>query len=283
MNADASLYPAIEQQLLATDIDHKPSAVQALYACWQQRALRRDATAPLYPVPEPGRPLRPTLVRPADVPRRRMGSPEGHAAMVHAIAHIEFNAINLALDAAWRFRDMPDSYVDDWLRIAAEEAEHFQLLRARLQALGFDYGDFPAHNSLWEMAEKTDHDVLVRMALVPRVMEARGLDAVPGVQDKLRRIGDLETAAVLDIVLRDEVGHVRAGNYWFTTLCDARGLEPLATFRDLLCDYRVGELRGAYNWDARIDAGFSALELTMLQDFTVTRERREKDTDASAV
>ncbi|MFC3532284.1 ferritin-like domain-containing protein [Vogesella facilis] len=283
MNAELSLYPAIEQLLLATDIDTKPPAVQALSARWQQGGLRRDGTAPLYRLPQPGRPLRPTLVPAAEVPRRRLGSPEGHAAMVHAIAHIEFNAINLALDAAWRFRELPDSYVDDWLRIAAEEASHFQLLRARLQALGYDYGDFPAHNSLWEMALQTDHDVLVRMALVPRVMEARGLDAMPIVQDKLRRIGDLETAAVLDTLLRDEIGHVRAGNYWFSTLCDARGLEPLATFRALLGDYRAGELRGVFNLEARLDAGFSAFELAMMQDFTVTRERREKNTDASAV
>ncbi|WP_174874245.1 ferritin-like domain-containing protein [Vogesella oryzae] len=275
MNTDVSLYPAIERLLLAADIDDKPQAVQHMYWRWQQGGLLRDATAALYPVPQPGRPLRPTLINPRDVPRRRVGSREGHAAMVHAIAHIEFNAINLALDAAWRFRAMPDSYVDDWLRIAAEEAAHFKLLRTRLQALGFDYGDFPAHNTLWEMAVKTDHDVLVRMALVPRVMEARGLDAVPIVQDKLRHIGDLETAAVLDIVLRDEIGHVRVGNYWFTTLCDERGLAPVETFRALLRDYRVSELRGVYNLEARRDAGFSELELAMLQDFTVTRDRQE--------
>lgn len=283
MTEPVSLYPAIEALLLAGDIEEKPAAVQALYAAWQQRSCLRDAATPLYAVPEPGRPLRPTLVAPAAVPRRGVGTREGHAALIHAIAHIEFNAINLALDAAWRFRDMPDAFVDDWLRIAAEEAGHFQLLRRRLQALGYDYGDFPAHNTLWEMALKTDHDVLVRMALVPRVMEARGLDATPPIQHKLRSMGDLDTVAVLDIVLRDEIGHVRVGNYWFTMLCDARGLDPLETFRQLLRDYHVGELRGAYNLEARRDAGFSEFELTMLQDFAVTRDPGEKANYASTV
>ena len=283
MTAPVSLYPAIEQLLLAADIDKKPAAVQALYCRWRQGELLRDVAAPLYAIPAPGRPLRPTLVPPDTVPRRGVGTPAGHAALIHAIAHIEFNAINLALDAAWRFRDLPDAFVDDWLRIAAEEAEHFLLLRQRLQALGYDYGDFPAHNTLWEMAQKTDHDVLVRMALVPRVMEARGLDATPPIQHKLRSMGDAASVAVLDIVLRDEIGHVRVGNYWFSVLCDARGLDPLATFRQLLRDYHVSELRGAYNLEARLDAGFSEFELTMLQDFAVIREAGEKTSNASAV
>ncbi|XLM22000.1 ferritin-like domain-containing protein, partial [Chromobacterium piscinae] len=136
-------------------------------------------------------------------------------ALLHAIAHIEFNAVNLALDAAWRFRDMPDGFVDDWLRVAAEEAGHFRLLQGRLAELGFSYGDFPAHDGLWTMCRKTDHDAMIRMALVPRVLEARGLDVTPGIQRRLAGIGDHASVAVLDIILRDEIGHVQIGNRWF--------------------------------------------------------------------
>jgi uncharacterized ferritin-like protein (DUF455 family) len=153
-----------------------------------------------------------------------------------------------------------------------------------LAALGHTYGDFPAHNALWEMAVDTDHDVLTRMALVPRVMEARGLDATPPIQRKLAQIGDHDSVAVLDIILRDEIGHVRVGNYWFTTLCDARGLDPLPTFRRLLADYRVGLLRGEINLDARLAAGFSQFELDMLEDFAVTRQHPgERTPDAKTV
>lgn len=268
---------------MCDDVAAKPQQALDLYACWQAGACVRDGGA-LYRVPAPGRPQRPLLVSPGKVPRRGLGTPAGLAALLHAIAHIEFNAINLALDAAWRFRDMPDAFVDDWLRIAAEEAMHFGLLQQRLAALGHTYGDFPAHNALWEMAVDTDHDVLTRMALVPRVMEARGLDATPPIQRKLAQIGDHDSVAVLDIILRDEIGHVRVGNYWFTTLCDARGLDPLPTFRRLLADYRVGLLRGEINLDARLAAGFSQLELDMLEDFAVTRQHPgERTPDAKAV
>jgi len=281
----SSLYPAVYRALCSSDIDAKPQLASDCYRQWLDGQLVRAADAlPLpHPLPAPGRPARPQLVSPFEVPRQGLGSVAGRAGLIHAIAHIEFNAINLALDAVWRFRDMPDAFVEDWLRVAAEEANHFNMLRKRLRQLGFDYGDFVGHNSLWQMAVDTDHDVMVRMALVPRVMEARGLRVKAIVKDKLRHIGDLETVAVLDIVLRDEIGHVRVGNYWFSVLCDARGLDPLATFRQLLRDYHVSELRGAYNLEARLDAGFSEFELTMLQDFAVTREPGEKANYASTV
>ncbi|WP_144371412.1 ferritin-like domain-containing protein [Vogesella urethralis] len=283
MSTPISLYPAIEAVLMCDDVAAKPQQALALYASWQAGACVRNGGA-LYRVPAPGRPAKPPLVAPGKVPRRGLGTPAGQAALLHAIAHIEFNAINLALDAAWRFRDMPDAFVEDWLRIAAEEAMHFGLLQQRLAALGHTYGDFPAHNALWEMAVDTDHDVLTRMALVPRVMEARGLDATPPIQRKLAQIGDHDSVAVLDIILRDEIGHVRVGNYWFTTLCDARGLDPLPTFRRLLADYRVGLLRGEINLDARLAAGFSQFELDMLEDFAVTRQHPgERTPDAKTV
>ena len=165
-----------------------------------------------------------------EVPRRSPFTPEGRAALLHAIAHIEFNAINLALDAAWRFAGMPRAYYLDWLRVAREEALHFRLLREHLRSLGHDYGDFDAHDGLWAMAEKTRDDVLARMALVPRTLEARGLDATPPMQAKLRRAGDARAVEILDIILRDEIGHVAIGNRWYRWLCARDGLDPRAHY-----------------------------------------------------
>jgi uncharacterized ferritin-like protein (DUF455 family) len=196
-------------------------------------------------------------------------TPEGHAALIHSIAHIEFNAINLALDAVYRFRDMPDAYYDDWLRVADEEAYHFQLMRDHLRSLGYDYGDFDAHNGLWEMAVKTAHDPLVRMALVPRVLEARGLDVTPGIMKKLADRGDEAAVAILEIIFRDEVGHVEIGSRWFRYLCEQRNVEPEATFRGLFEEYMGAPVKGraksGLHRDARLAAGFSENELDYLE------------------
>lgn len=167
----------------------------------------------------PGRPARPEMVDPLMVKRRTMRTPEGRATLLHALCHIEFNAINLALDAIWRFSDMPADYYTDWLKVAAEEALHFTLLSGHLTTLGYAYGDFPGHNTLWEMVAKTKDDVLARMALVPRTMEARGLDAIPSVRNKLAQVGDDAAVAIIDIIMRDEIGHVAIGNRWFGYLC----------------------------------------------------------------
>jgi uncharacterized ferritin-like protein (DUF455 family) len=207
-----------------------------------------------------GRPERPVLVRPRDVPHRGLGSAEGRAALVHAVAHIEFNAINLALDAACRFGGMPDDYYADWISVAQDEARHFTMLSARLGELGFAYGDFPAHNGLWEAAEKTAHDVLTRMALVPRVLEARGLDVTPGMIARLEEMRDRETAAILRVILSEEVRHVEIGTRWFRALCDTRALEPVATWRDLLAQHGV-KIHEPLNRPAREAAGFVAQEL----------------------
>ncbi len=184
--------------------------------------------------------------------------------MIHALAHIEFNAINLALDAIWRFAAMPEAFYADWLKVAAEEALHFSLLADHLVVLGYAYGEFPAHNSLWDMAEKTASDVLARIALVPRTMEARGLDASPPVRAKLAQAGDLAAAAILDIILRDEIGHVATGNHWFAWLCATRGLDPLSTYAGLARQYQAPALRGPFNIAARKAAGFSEAELLAL-------------------
>jgi uncharacterized ferritin-like protein (DUF455 family) len=205
------------------------------------------------------------LVSPGRLAQRRIGTPEGQAALIHAVAHIEFIAINLACDAVFRFRDMPDAYYADWVRVAAEEAYHFSLLHTRLGQLGYAYGDFPAHNGLWDLAVRTAHDPLLRMALVPRVMEARGLDVTPGMMERFASIGDQQTVAILQIILRDEVGHVEAGSRWFRYLCEQRGLEPEATYFDLLQEHLAGGIRCPLHKPARLAAGFTESELGRLE------------------
>ena len=219
---------------------------------------------PAAPAALPGRPARPRLVAPTAVPLRSPFTAPGRAALLHAIAHIEFNAINLALDAVWRFAGMPPSYYADWLRVASEEALHFTLLRDHLRTLDHDYGDFDAHDGLWAMAERTAGDPLARMALVPRTLEARGLDATPPMQARLAQAGDARAVAILDIILRDEIGHVAIGNRWYRFLCGRQGLDPLATYEDLARRYRAPRLRGPFNHDARRAAGFTQGELDAL-------------------
>ena len=214
----------------------------------------------------PGRPARPVLVPPKDVPMRSPFTLEGRAALLHAVAHIEFNAINLALDAAWRFNDLPHSYYRDWLLVASEEARHFTLLREHLQSLGFDYGDFPAHDGLWAMTARTAHDACAGMALVPRTLEARGLDATPPMQAKLERCGDARAAAILGIILRDEIGHVAIGNRWYRWLCERDGLDPVAHYAELARRHQAPRLRAPFNLEARRAAGFSEAELARLGD-----------------
>ncbi len=248
--------------LVETDPAAKAAGVAALAAAHAAGALAIDTAAVLVPAAGiPGRPARPELVPPRLVGRRSMATVEGRAMLVHALAHIEFNAINLALDAVWRFAHMPAPYYTDWLRVAAEEAYHFGLLAAHLEALGWRYGDFPGHDSLWEMVAKTSGDVLARMALVPRTMEARGLDAIPPLRAKLAQAGDRAAAGILDILLRDEVGHVEIGNRWYLYLCDGRGLEPVATYDALTVQYQAPVMKGPFNIEARRRAGFTEAEL----------------------
>ena len=214
----------------------------------------------------PGRPDRPALLPARQVPSRSAFTPEGRAALLHSIAHIEFNAINLALDAAFRFDGMPVDFYADWLRVAGEEALHFGLLREHLQSLGFDYGDFDAHDGLWQMTQRTAGDVVARMALVPRTLEARGLDATPPLQAKFARAGDTRTVEILDIILRDEVGHVAVGNHWYRWLCRRDGLDPIAHYAVLAERHEAPKLRPPFNWAAREAAGFTADELAFLRE-----------------
>lgn len=262
MNSVSDAFNAV----LAAYRQHEPSA-----KCRQLAGLDASALAPLLAagtgrleMPVPGRPERPLLVHPREVPTRGLGTVAGRVALIHAVAHIEFNAINLALDAALRFSGLPAAYYADWLSVAQDEARHFVLLQTRLRQLGADYGDCTAHNGLWEAAEKTAHDPLVRMALVPRVLEARGLDVTPGMIRRLREVGDHETVVCLEVILAEEVGHVEKGTRWFRHLCAQRGLEPVATFRRLLGEHGA-QLRPPFNEAARAQAGFVAEELVPTQ------------------
>lgn len=250
--------------LCASEPEIKVARVHALWADWLAGVITVDSDVSRSGIDQPGQPARPLLVSPHEVPRRRIDTLAGRAALTHALAHIEFNAINLALDAAHRFASMPRDYYADWLKVAHEEAQHFGLLAEYLRGLGHAYGDFPAHNGLWDMALKTAHDPLVRMALVPRVLEARGLDAAPQIVAKLRAEHDARLIEILAIIERDEIGHVAIGNRWYGWLCAQRGLEPVATFRQLLIEYDAPPLRPPFNLDARRRAGFGDDELAWL-------------------
>ena len=213
---------------------------------------------------KPGSPEKPNLVAPLKVPKRKLGSKEGHASLFHALAHIEFNAINLALDACYRFQEMPREYYLNWLEVAKDEVYHFQLLEQHLSKLGYSYGDFDAHNGLWEMALKTEHDCLARMAMVPRVLEARGIDAVPEMQQKITQLNDIDGNKILSIIHQDEITHVSYGDKWYKYLCLQASLDPENTFFELFNRYNAPKIRGAFNRQDRKKAGFSDQELDHL-------------------
>ena len=254
--------------LCIADPEDKVQSVQLLWQTHHQLALR--ANEPLLPKQNtllPGRPALPRLIPPKQVPTRTPFTPEGLASLLHAVCHIEFNAINLALDAVWRFHGMPAAYYTDWLRVAYEESQHFELLRTHLKHLGYAYGDFDAHDGLWQMCERTSDDVLARMALVPRTLEARGLDATPLIQAKLLKVDTPDATRaieILDIILRDEVGHVAIGNHWYRWLCEQRGLDPVALYGELVQRYDAPKHRPPFNHEARLRAGFTEVELGYL-------------------
>lgn len=260
-----SIHEVAFAALMLASPEQKCAAVAHLHQCWEEGAYRvHPAENDAEPIENPGRPPRPELVPPQALQPRRVTSAEGHAALIHAIAHIEFNAINLALDCVHRFRAFPHAFHSGWIKVAADEALHFGMLRTRLHSLGFDYGDFPAHNGLWDMACRTAHDPLARMALVPRVLEARGLDATPAIIAKLRGIGDRESIAVLERILADEVSHVALGDHWFKLICSERNLDPEATYIALIDLFAVARPHPPINEAARRAAGFSADELAWM-------------------
>ncbi len=255
-----NLYKSTYDCLMQDDIAKKCASVGKLYENWNNKKLNRD-DFDLVRIENPGRPEKPDLVPPTELKQRKLGAELGRAMLIHAVTHIEFNAINLALDAVYRFRNQPEAYYTDWLKVAYEEAYHFSLLNDRLEGMGYHYGDFPAHNGLWEMVLKTDHDVMIRMALVPRVLEARGLDVTPGMMQRLEKAGDNETVDILKIILRDEIGHVAIGSHWFKHSCSLRGLIPEETFRELLMEFMGGKLTGPFYIEGRLQAGFTQQEM----------------------
>ncbi len=259
-------FEAVKSALLEQQADQKCLAIERM-----AKELA-DAPIPDNKVPAvmqgldtPGRPPRPALVAPRLVARRSLHTSQGRAALIHSIAHIEFNAINLALDAIWRFRGLPEAYYRDWLSVAVDEARHFCWLKARLESLDMAYGDFPAHNGLWEAALKTAHDPLLRMALVPRVLEARGLDVTPGMIERLEACGDTETAILLTRILEEEVGHVAIGTRWFRYICAQRGLDPDNAFVAIVTEHMHPLPKGPFNFSGRLSSGFSETEMRFLE------------------
>ena len=250
------------EALLCDEPAAKITATRRLLADWREGALELagPAIVPARAIPVPGRPARPALVAPRHLKSRGLGSVQGRASLLHAVSHIEFNAINLALDAVYRFRGLPWAFYDDWLAVAADEARHFEMLSARLGELGYHYGDFPAHDGLWAAACNTAHSCLERMALVPRVLEARGLDVSPQMILRLRDAGDQASARLIEIILEEEVAHVAAGSRWFNHCCQRQGLDPEATFLDLIRRHALRILRPPFNQEARRRAGFSEAE-----------------------
>jgi uncharacterized ferritin-like protein (DUF455 family) len=262
----SSLFAACGQALAEPDPMAKAARTREIAAAFARGELTVDADAPPpLAITAPGRPGKPALVNIRDLPKRGIGSAEGRAAFLHAVAHIEFNAINLALDAAYRFRGMPAGFYADWVQVADDEARHFVMLAGRLRELGFAYGDFAAHDGLWDMAQATADSCLRRMALVPRVLEARGLDVTPGMIVRLRHSGDDASADILAVILAEEVAHVGFGTRWFHWCCEREGLAPAREFIRLVRETSRGVLRGPFNRPARAQAGFDEFEMTELE------------------
>jgi uncharacterized ferritin-like protein (DUF455 family) len=262
--ADMELRQRALQLLLLREPAAKANAVREWsLAVTPHTALDTEAALD-EPAGLPAWPARPPLVAPSQLPARNALDAGGRAALLHAVAHIEFNAIALALDATWRFAGLPRAYYLDWARVAGEEALHFQLLAQHLSALGHAYGDFAAHDGLWTMAERTRADALARMALVPRTLEARGLDVTPAMRAKFLRAGDARAAQILDVILRDEIGHVAIGNRWYRWLCERDGVDPLQAHAALAQQHRAPRPKPPFNLEARRAAGFDATELAAL-------------------
>jgi uncharacterized ferritin-like protein (DUF455 family) len=255
----ASLQSGAIAALSEADLSKKVDRTRALNDAWMARTLSLRHAARITLPDRPGRPPRPVLVPANKVEKRGIGSQKGRIALIHSLCHIELNAIDLALDIVARFANVavPRSFFDGWMMVAAEEAKHFTLLRRRLNALGADYGDLPAHDGLWEAAQETDHDLTARLALVPLVLEARGLDVTPALARSLENAGDPETAAILKIIYEDEKGHVAVGAKWFRFLCRREGREPAASFQELVRRHFRAPLKPPFNDRARAASGLT--------------------------
>ncbi|WP_305908152.1 ferritin-like domain-containing protein [Methylomarinum sp. Ch1-1] len=260
-----NIFTLAAQCLQRNEIDEKLALTHQAFQCANSNSLSFQSNDDVLPIGVTVFPSRPELLSPRDMPRRALTSDSGRAAFFHALAHIEFVAIYLAWDIVYRFRGLPEQFYRDWLRVADEEAQHFALLRKHLMAMGVDYGDLPAHRGLWDHAEDTAADLLARLALVPRCMEARGLDVTPAMIEKFKRMGDDDSVRILSRILEDEVGHVELGSYWFKYFCRTRGYEPEEKYRQLIVRYYKGKPKGPFNREMRIIAGFSNVEIDWLE------------------
>lgn len=262
---NTNLFDELERVILLNDPLEKCHATHALHSqCNTDTPFNTDDNQTVKTIAQPGYPPALELVAPRQLKRRSIQSQTGRNILMHAIAHIEYNAINLALDAAYRFRQQPMSFYQDWIAIASDEARHFSLIRDYLIQHDCDYGDYAAHNGLWEMAVKTQHDIVARMALVPRVLEARGLDVTPGMIKRLEAVNDHAAISILKVIYQDEIGHVLKGSQWFFYQCEIRDLEPRSTFLEMVKCHLHGELRGPFNLGARLQAGFDEIEMAYL-------------------
>lgn len=259
-----SPFASIASIILEPDPHIKCESVARLHEQFDSLNFESESNDSPRKIASPGYPETLQLVSPRDLKRRGIQSQKGRNILMHSIAHIEFNAINLALDAAYRFRNQARDYYKDWIGIAADEARHFCMIRDYLKQHGCEYGDFPAHNGLWQMAVDTQHDIVARMALVPRVLEARGLDVTPGIIAKLERVDDQHAVEILNIIYQDEIAHVDAGSRWFFYQCEQNHLEPRSTFMKMVEQYLHGELRGPFNISARLKAGFDEFEMASI-------------------
>lgn len=255
MKDKASLALAARDVLLCGDARGKAELAREVARRWRAGELEADGAVAM--PDRPNRPERPELLLPRDMPRRSFKGERGRIALLHSIAHIELNAIDLAFDMAGRFQtaDMPRAFFDDWVGVGDDEARHFSMLEDRLAAFGASYGDLPAHDGLWQAAEETARDLLARLAVVPMVLEARGLDVTPAMIERLIGAGDKESAVVLDTIYTEEQAHVGAGSRWFRHVCEVRGLEPQQTFHELVKRHFRGALKPPFNAVARQAAG----------------------------
>ncbi|NJD05775.1 MAG: ferritin-like domain-containing protein [Methylococcaceae bacterium] len=260
-----SLFDCAEAVLLSDAIDRKVELTLQAADDWRNHRLDLNRSSDPLPIEALRLPPRPEQVEPRMLRKRKLASAEGRLALLHAVAHIEFSAIQLAWDHLYRFSGMPQAYYADWLGVAEDEARHFLMIRERLRSLGADYGDLPAHGGLWGLARETAADVLARMALLPRFMEARGLDVTPGIMQRLEAAGDAESVACLQLILDEEVGHVALGSRWFGWECQRRGLVPETAYVELVERHLRGQIRGPFNDDLRRRAGFSDDELARLR------------------
>ena len=262
-----NVFKFAEACLQGIAIDEKLALTHQAWYLLKNNQLSFTSELPVLPINQVKFPDKPILLPPRDMPKRKLGSSDGIAAFFHAIAHVEFMAIYLAWDLLYRFRGLPEQFYQDWLKVADEEAQHFELIRLHLRTFNLNYGDLPAHNGLWDHAKDTADDLLARLAMVPRCMEARGLDVTPAIIAKFKNLGDDASVTLLERILTDEITHVERGSFWFKWVCKEKGLEPEAKYRELIKQYyQGGRPKGPFNREMRIIAGFSNAELDWLEN-----------------